>query len=147
MIFVGIVLLTLSILNASSNKSEFESVLMESDHISSILISPGVPNNWNSSMVKALGLTSNNRINTSKLLEFDAINYYALKSLLGVNDEFAFYFENVSGILNVEGTCLRGFVSGCDDLYSVIEYDDLSSTSRVVILNSSIVELVVVVWR
>lgn len=147
LIFVGLLLLSLSILNSSNDSSEFDSVVRDADHISSVLMSSGSPNDWNSSNVKSLGLLSDNRINKSKLLEFDSLDYYTSKSLFSVSNDFAFYFENSSGILNVEGTCLRGLITGCDDLISNLEYEDLASSRRIIILDSSIVELVVVVWR
>lgn len=147
LIFVGLILLVFSILNSSNKSSDYNSVLKEADHISSVLMSSGVPSNWNESNLKSPGITSNNRINTSKLVKLDGVDYYTAKSLLSVSNDFVFYFENASGILNVEGTCMRGLINGCDDLLSNIEYDDLAFSRRIVILNSSIVELVVVVWR
>ncbi len=147
LIFVGLILLSLSILNSASPESEFGSVIREADHLSSLLISQGSPDDWNVSDVRSIGLTSNTRINTSKLSEFDSLDYYSAKSLLGIHNDFAFYFENASGTLNVEGDCLRGFVGGCDNLLDVIAYDDLAVSTRVVILNSSIANLVVVVWQ
>lgn len=147
LIFLTMLFITLNILNSISSSSNFEDVLEDADHISSLFLSSGLPDNWQATSVQTIGLTSNGRIDLDKINEFDSMNYASAKSLLGISNEFIFYFEDVSGLIVVDGSCYRGFMNGCDDFKTLIKYDDLAITKRIVVLNSNIVELVVVVWR
>jgi hypothetical protein len=146
LIFLGLLFLGLGLLRNVDNDSDFFDVKKESERVSSILLSEGFPSNWNSSLVTSPGLLSEHRINVSKLEEFDSLQYDKVKSLMSVHNNFVFYFENTSGIMNVSGKCFRGYdFSGCDVFD--FNYENLAKTERIVILNSKIILMVVLSWN
>ncbi|MFP4567575.1 MAG: hypothetical protein ACLFN8_01395 [Candidatus Woesearchaeota archaeon] len=147
LIFLGLLFIAINVLSSTSSKSYFEDVARDADHISSLFLSEGMPDNWSNSSVLSVGLMSDGRVDLNKMGEYDLLTYNNVKSLLGVSSEFLFYFENSSGMMLVDGLCYRGFVEGCGDFKSFITYNDLATSRRIVVLDSSIVELVVVVFR
>jgi len=148
LIFAFLMFLSLSLLRSIDSKSDYSLVNREADISATSLLSPGFPENWNSSVVVVPGLTSNNRINISKIEMLDSFDYGRLKSLLQLTGEIWFYFKNSSGLIEINGACVRGFTyDGCSVPEVSSYYKDVAWVERIVVLNSEIVSMVVVVWR
>ncbi|MGV8162671.1 MAG: hypothetical protein ACP5N2_05060 [Candidatus Nanoarchaeia archaeon] len=129
------------------DSNNFGHALKESNHISMNLINSGTPSNWNSSNVLIIGISENNRINLTKLDEFDNLTYAKTKLLFQVTGEYVFYFENKTGIIN-QSKCFRGYDLGESCILQIPpQADNIAKTERLVILNSNIVKMVIVVWN
>jgi hypothetical protein len=148
LMFAFLLILSLSLLRSIDAKSDYDLVSREVDFVSVALVSPGFPDNWNSSSVIFPGLLSDNKINKSKLDLFDSFGYERTKALLRVTGEYWFYFKDESGIIEVNGKCVRGYdYSGCDLPVVTARHSDRAWTERIVVLDSRIVTLMVVGWR
>jgi hypothetical protein len=129
-----------------NEKDTYSDVKKEAQHVSSILVSEGLPSDWTNDTVTLPGITNNNRVNLTKLTEYDNLSYAHSKILLQTKGEFIFYFYNGSSIIN-QTKCFRGYnlTSGC--IFSApANAKNLATMERFVILNSKIVKLVVVSW-
>lgn len=135
---------------------EYDSLYRDTVHLSNNLINPGYPENWNSSTVIIPGIAQNNRINLTKLEEFNNMSYSRTKTLFQISHEYIFFFENASGIINVtidetgQTKCMFGYAisvnSTCDPQLELIDYENLIKIKRVAIYNSTLVTLVVYQW-
>lgn len=147
LIFLGLLFLAFNILTDSGEGSDYYSVKKEADFVSEVLLSEGMPSDWDHLNFVLPGLLSDGRVDVYKLEELRRINYNRLKSGLGVTNEFVVFFENDSGLMDVNG-CYWGFeINNCDDFLSQISYGDLSLTKRVVVLESQIVKMGVASWN
>jgi hypothetical protein len=148
LIFLGALFVAISVLSGSSDASNYVSLKGEANHISGLLLSEGLPKEWGYDNVQAIGVLSGDRVDAYKVEEFQKLSYSSMKSLLGVTNEFVFYFENVSGIIDINGRCYWGYdYSTCDDFLDNITYSELSFVRRITVFNSSLVEMVVLSWR
>lgn len=118
-------------------------------HASGLLLSSGVPFDWNVTTVISPGLMSDDRINLSKLERFNSLDYSSKRGLLQLSDDFVFFFRGKSGVVNVSGTCYFGvdLVDPCDLDLGAFEFDDLTTYERITVLDGEIVELVMYSWR
>jgi hypothetical protein len=148
LMFVFLLFLSVNLLKSVDAKSSYEVINREVDFVSVALMSPGFPEYWNSSSVVVPGLLSNNEVDMAKLQLFDSFSYTRSKALLRVTGEYWFYFKNASGIIEVNGKCVRGFdFEGCEIPEVTARHSDRAWTERIVLLDSQIVSLVVVGWR
>ena len=116
-------------------------LIMESKAISSSLVAPGIPSNWNQSNVQIIGLTDgNHRLNQSKLDMFANMSYSSSKTKLRTPYEYYFYLEDVDGsIIQIGGETGIGL--------NATDSENLVSITRVVIYNSRLINMVVHVWQ
>lgn len=148
LIFLGALFVAISVLSSSGDASNYVSLKGEANHISELLLSEGLPKEWGYDNVQAIGILSDDRVDSYKVEEFQKLSYSSMKSLLGVTNEFIFYFENASGIIDINGRCYWGFdFDSCDNVLDNINYSELSFVRRITVFNSSLVEMVVLSWR
>lgn len=62
--------------------------IMDAERIS-LLMTEGVPSDWNTTTLIVPGFLSNGRFNESKIAAFEALSVQAQKSLLGVQSDFS----------------------------------------------------------
>ena len=151
-VFVGLIILAINLLefeNPRTQNKEYQERQMEADYISNMLLTTGIPVDWNETNVLVPGITENQRINLTKLDMFDELDYQKKKSLLQVKGDFLFFFENSSDTIN-KTKCFRGYdedmYESCELNLSKLNYDDLAKTERIIILDSELVNLVIYVW-
>jgi len=127
-----------------SEKDTFKETARESDHIAAELLSNQEPN---ASSNTGLTIAENNRINITKLNEFDLISYEQKKTIFQTSGEYVFYFYN--GTIINETTCFRGYTFSEDNCTLQIPPDasNIAKTERLVILKSEIVKLIVITWK
>jgi hypothetical protein len=149
LIFVFLLFISVNLFKSVDARSDYAVVSREVDVASSSLLSAGFPRDWNVSFVSFPGLTTDDRLDLSKLAEFDSLGYERSKSLLRITGEYLFYFENASGIMEVGGECVRGFVDfkSCSRPDFSLYHSDRAWAERIVVLDSQIVSLIMVVWR
>lgn len=150
LMFISTIIIAFVLINSIKvDKNGFEDALRDSNHISMTLISQGTPTDWNTSNVITIGVCDiNNRINLTKIEEFDKLTYEKTKTFFHISGEYVYYFENKTDILK-QTKCFRGYDLGDTCVFDISseEYKNIARTERLVILNSTIVKMVVLVWN
>ncbi|MEM4260439.1 MAG: hypothetical protein QXG00_04340 [Candidatus Woesearchaeota archaeon] len=86
--------------------SDFDEIYQDGKFISDNLMSEGVPNNWSNDKVFRIGLLSNNKLNTTKVLNMTKLDYGNVKTLLNTRYDFYIYFaDKYNNVLNISGFC------------------------------------------
>ncbi len=148
LMFVFLLIIAINLLQSIDARSDYDVVSREADLISVSLMSEGFPSDWNYSSVVMPGILSEGQINMSKLDKFDSFSYERTKALFHVSGEYWLYFKNASGIMEVNGECVRGFhFDGCEVPEVYVNHDDRAWVERIVVLDSQIVNMVVLTWR
>ena len=88
-----------------------DSLALDSNIITSIVLSDGFPSDWNSTNVIAPGILTNNQINQTKLEKFHTLtltDYQKTKSMFNTKYDYLFTFEDTNGIVNYLAGCGAG---------------------------------------
>ena len=80
-------------------------LLSESQSVSSSLLSGGYPDDWNNNSVVRIGISNEQRLNTSKLRNFKKLDYTRTKRSFGTPYEYFVYFLGGNEVLNINGVC------------------------------------------
>lgn len=128
---------------------EYQVVYRDGLYITDLLVSDGYPIDWNDSTVVIPGICDNFRLNQSKLSELDSLSYERTKTLFHTEGDYLFFFRNKTDIINIS-SCVHGSSvlvnSSCHPQLDTLSYDHLTTTQRLLIHNSSVIELVVYTW-
>lgn len=146
LIFLTVLITAIVIMKGyASEKDTFKETARESDHIAAELLNNQERNI--SSNMSLLSIAENNRINITKLNEFDLISYEQKKTMFQASGEYVFYFYN--GTIINETVCFRGYNFSVDNCTLQIPQDanNIAKTERLVILQSEIVKLIVLTWK
>jgi len=84
-----------------------EDLIGNAEFVSTSLLLSGFPNDWDNTTVQSIGITNDNqRINKTKILNFEKLPYNKTKKLLGtIYDYFVFFTNENDTLINVEGIC------------------------------------------
>ncbi len=142
-IFIGgiIVFYVYALNTPSQGNDKIDSLTYEGNSISDALLSEGFPQNWEANNVVKLGLTTNNKINQTKLE-----NLYALsqsdyqKTKLLFNTKYN-YFINASSPLTIKNSPISGI--GIQENNS----NNLIKISRFTIYDEKPITLTIEVWE
>jgi hypothetical protein len=95
-----------------SNISQHDGLVMkdlisDAESLSSSLLLPGFPEDWDDTYVESIGITNDNQnINKTKIIDFKDMEYQKTKTLFGITSDYFIYFLDENGnIANVEGIC------------------------------------------
>lgn len=82
-------------------------LILDAESISSSILLPGFPDPWDTSTVQGIGITNNNqKINSTKFLNFEKIPYNKTKRLFGTVYDYILFFTDSNGtLMSVEGIC------------------------------------------
>ncbi len=75
-------------------------MISEADRLSAKLMTPGIPENWTNEDVISIGLTRENKLDTSKinyLINLSKESYPNVKAILSIKSDFIIFFENRTG--------------------------------------------------
>mgnify|MGYP006285961181 CR=1 FL=1 len=145
---VGIFLFAFSLLvksygEASSESDILEDMSINAKMISEMLLSEGIPVDWNSTDVRQPGLISEGRISHYKLQELKAMDYDEVRSIFRTRYDYLIDIQDSSGAslqtIGPAGVTI-GNLPG-------LEPDNVLKMNRLSVYNSSPVRLVVVVWE
>ena len=146
--FIIFVLGMLIFLQYSPNiiKSDLNEKILDSEILSDILISEGVPNDWNSTNYFQIGLTNNYVLDLSKLKELKKLDYYELKSSLPINSDF--YFQFNTNILLEEGEFVSYGKPGANknNIKELFNPNQIISVERFIAHDGEIIKLELLVW-
>lgn len=148
MLFMFVLIIISKAVFTHLSADRYSDIRSDAFFISESLVSEGFPFNWTNETVVKIGLSTNNRLNVSKLQNFQTLSYVDSLSYLGTNKEYLFFFRKNNETLNISG-CIFGNsepITGCSVNMSLVDYDDLVYVNRLLIYNSEIIELVVYVW-
>ncbi len=149
MLFLFAVLLGVKIIFDMQPSQEHIDVYRDCLYISDNLLSAGYPTDWNDTNVILPGIAENNRVNLTKLSQFNDLEYYRTKNLLHTTSDFAFIIHNSTTVINT-GQCVYGYNLTVDENCTVsfdgLEYDDLMRIDRTIIFNSTVMVMTVYAW-
>jgi hypothetical protein len=149
-IFLLVLLIAAKMLLPLAPSQEYNVAYRDALHISDALLSSGYPAQWNSTNAIILGIAQNNRIDDTHLNTIRKISYDRTKSLFHISNEYLFFFQNSTQIINT-GQCVYGYniptSSDCTPQLGTINYDNMIKMDRIVIYNSTMVRLTVYVWN
>jgi hypothetical protein len=153
MLFIALFLLFGKTIFDLTNESreEISPLVMEGKAVSDSLVSEGYPENWNNDTVSKIGLTTDNRIDGSKISAFYSMNYSDAKKLFNTPyDFFVFLSDENNKLISVDGRYGFGnpLVNATQDnvVLSGIDFEKLAKIDRIVIYNSKIVKMVIYLW-
>lgn len=164
LIFIAAIILSVkSVFNIYTNEN-LRDIQRESEFVSQYLLSGGFPSDWNNDTVIRIGLTTDNRLNHTKLKNLYNLNYDNTKYLLGIRSNFFIYFSNATGniplfyiisdnLTEVEGcgyghpSVSKQYTTECIIGFDSLRYNDMTKISRITNFNGSIIQMNVVIWR
>jgi hypothetical protein len=144
---IGIIFFLLySFNNSNSSKEHYEVIYYEGKSISDKLLSEGYPNDWNSSNVLMIGLTTDNKIDQNKLEEFYKIsqsNYSKTKEMFGTRYD---YYVSIENNLTINSTEMPGFGKPGVNI-TEINPENLIKIERVSIYKNKPVVVLIYIWE
>lgn len=162
LIFTAAIILSVkTVFNLYSNQ-DLRDIQRESEFVSQYLLSEGYPTDWDDSSLIRAGLTTQGRLDISKLERFHSLDYSKAKNALGIRSDFYIYFSNASGnialfsmvnqSLTVPDGCGFGHANvvvdnQCQFSLEGLRYHDLTKMTRITTFNGSIIELNLIIWR
>lgn len=150
-LFIIIIFVALKLIINLVPNNQYENIYREGSGLSTTLLKPGYPNSWNETTVILPGIAENNRINLTKLSRYDNMSYGRLKTLFHLSNEYIFLFRNATSVINIS-KCVRGFdiavnTTTCEPDFSTIKYENLVRFDRIVIINSTLSNMVIYLWN
>ena len=142
--FVGIMIFFIYSINQPGESREtYELLSSDGKIIANNLMSPGFPENWNTNNVITLGLTTDNKINETKLEKIYNMDYSQTKRLFNTIYDYYFFFDDniVTPSLNIEGIGKPGATKNNIDAKNLIK------TTRFTIYKNKTVPLYLYIWE
>lgn len=126
---------------SSEEDKDIQEMVLDLKTISNALISEGFPENWTSDNLEVIGLTDGNyRIDNEKLIKFSNLNHSQIINSFNTPYNFYFYLEDQYGNnIPING---KGGI-GYNSTYSL----DRVQITRIAIYNSSMVKMVIHLWK
>jgi hypothetical protein len=163
-VFIAIILLSVKMIFGVYANDALQNLQKESEFVSQYMLSEGYPDNWDNDTLIRVGLTTNDRLNDTKLLSFYSLNYSRTKDLMGIKSNYFAYFSNSSGIISIfhilnssisesDGcgygyyAVVKQYASQCEIDISSLKYDDMVKISRITAFNGSIIQLNIILWK
>ncbi len=150
-LFLIVLAASITIIVSSNPEDKYDELYKDTVHLSNQLMDQGYPGDWNESNVILPGiLEEKTRLSTSKLEELSKIGYNRTKNLLHTKNEYFFYFDDGSKVLDING-CVHGHniaTDGeCNPLIETLEYENLVKIERMLIHDSQLIKMVVYSWN
>jgi hypothetical protein len=148
---VGFVIFTIAFLlflqySPNIKKDSMTEIILDSEILSEILISEGIPHDWNSTNYFQIGLTTNYKINKDKLLELKKIDYYVLRDSIPINSDFYFEFNKPISFPGDQFISYGFPGSTKDNIKEEYEPDKIVYVERLVAFEGEILRLRLWVW-
>jgi len=91
-------------------KGDIDYMINEATAISSSLALGGYPNDWDNTSVIRIGISNEQKLNSSKLKNFKKLDYAITKRKFATTyDYFVFFVNNKGEVLNINGICGVGY--------------------------------------
>ncbi len=147
----GILLFYMYSINYPKESYEkLDKLFNDGEFIAEVLLSEGLPSDWNKNTVIRIGLTTNKKINQTKIEEFYAMannnvnpeGYKKSKSLFGTNYNF---FMNFSEPIIIEGRTIEE--GGIGKNFEGEQVTNLIKITRVTAYRNKLVSLNLYIWE
>jgi hypothetical protein len=151
------------LMNTLDSGKDFQSTTDDAARIGNYLLSDGIPETWNQTLVVRPGILSYDRVNSSKtmaLMEISNTSYASLKAMMQTQNDFIVTLENKSGNIVVFGPyCtignssdvvekqMNGTLTCQNTNFSSIDYDNLARLNRFTTYNGQIIKMNIYVWN
>ena len=134
---------------SDQDEALLDDLLIDAKSISGSLMSQGYPYNWIEDNVVRIGITSDNRINETKLEQFSRIPYNNSRKLFGTAHDYYVYFRDRNNNIipfneSLEGIGKPGVNS--TNIQTVENPKKLVKVTRLIIRESDIKKMVVYLW-
>jgi len=150
MLFILVLIITVKMVISIQPSQDQIIVYRDAVHLSDAILSKGYPANWTTTDVLLPGIADNNRINNTKLLQFQNMEYGQTKILMHTISDYLFFIKNGTGIINT-GKCVYGYNIttniNCEPQLNTIKYENLAKIERMVIYNSTVVVMTIYAWN
>ncbi len=132
--------------------TDYNELYDENIYFSSTLIQPGYPYDWTPGNVLIPGIATSNRLDADKLDDFTSFTYDEIKSFFHIVYDYNFYFTQNDSVISINGNCSYGYpvslnITTCEPSFTALGYTNLVKSSRLLIYNSSIIEMVLYSWN
>jgi hypothetical protein len=146
-VMIMAIVMVSSLVISSQKPSEYALVQKAAFAASDQLMTQGIPITWSATNVTALGVLSGSVLDADKWVAAQGISSQRLNQMLSPQMHVYAYLENASSVVRI-GSCGLG-VATVDALCkpSFAAKGDMVSVTRYVAFNSTIMRLVVVVWK
>jgi hypothetical protein len=138
---------------SSRNADDLDDAYLDGRLISTALLGSGYPANWTNVTVERIGITDDHAVNLTKwqlFADMTVADYPDVKSLFSLRSDFVVFFANDTGVQNVSGIHHVGYAgvngTGAAIDLSGIEYEQLVSFERIVLVNGTVLTMVVYTW-
>jgi hypothetical protein len=152
LLFVLMMLVSIKIVFDMYPSQDSLIVYRDAVHLSDNLLSEGYPANWSTNLNDVIlpGVAENNRINNTKLSNFNNITYNKAKTLMHVTSDYIFFIHNSTTVINT-GHCVYGYPLttdvNCNPVLTTQKYENLARIDRVVIYNSTVMMMTIYTWH
>ena len=149
LIFIsGIVIIYVYAINYPKESQEtLDKFFTEGEFATEMLLSEGLPTNWDETNVVRLGITTNNKLNETKLERFYNLannqsqqGYAKVKSLLNIKHNF---FMNFSQQIVINGNNVGGIGQNFDG----VQTKNIIKINRATIYQNKIVSFNIYIWE
>lgn len=134
---------------SDQDETLLDDLLIDAKSISSSLMSQGYPYNWIEDNVVRIGITSDNRINETKLEQFSRIPYNNSRKLFGTAYDYYVYFRDRNNNIIPFNESLKGIGKpgvNSTNIQTLENPKKLVKVTRLVIKKSDIVKMVIYLW-
>ena len=147
---VGIVIFFIYALNFTNEAEEnLDALFNDGNIIANILLSEGVPADWNSGNVVAPGLLYNNQVNETKLERFyNLVNsdYAETRKILNTKFDFYFYFTEKIDINGNEVDGIGKLGVNRDNLIEIEQPNNIVKITRITLYKNKPTQLNLYMW-
>lgn len=147
--FIFLVLIAIKLIISIVPTDDFKMLNEENIYVNEMLMQEGYPDEWNTSEVIIPGITSDHRLNKTKLKEFDELRYQHTKGLFHITSEYVIQFYRNGTPLNIT-KCVHGYPiqtnSTCHPQFDTLTYSNFIKSERLLIYDSSIIRMVIYSW-
>lgn len=164
LLFISVILMSVKLISGIYSNDAIRTLQRESEFVSQYLLSEGYPNDWSNDTLIRVGLTTNNGLDDTKLLNLYSLDYLKARDSLGIRSNYFMYFSNSSGniplfhILNnsipESDGCgygyygvIKQYSTQCEINITQLKYDDMVKISRITTFNGSIIQMNLLIWR
>ncbi len=151
--FLFAIVLSVKLITNALEPNTFEEVYSDAQVLSDSFMGEGFPPDWDASDVVTIGLTTESRLNATKIARLYTIPYADTKALLNSPYEYYLYFSNDTANLELEGQCGYGmpgsvvWSAGCTSPQMTLNATNLVSIQRLTVYNNSLVAVTFWMWE
>ncbi len=150
-LFLIVAITSISLIINANPSDKYDELYKDTVHLSGQLMSQGHPHEWDEDSVVIPGLLENKtRLSTTKLEEYNKLNYNNTKNLLQTRHDYFFYFNDGRETLNIT-QCNYGYEietdAECNPALESLNYDNLVRIERILIHDSKLVKMVIYSWN